>query len=107
MDVPDDDARLDFSDALERLKKVVAELARARGVSVTAAIALDTPSFDRAPIRYRIDLKIGTGQVVVYIDHDALTDANECFAVLTVPQLDAAIGRLKRWVKQSVDSRPA
>ena|SRR6185436_20180387 len=107
MDVPDDDARLDFSDALERLERVVAALARTRGVSVNAAISLDTPSFDGAPIRYRIDLKDGKAQVVVYIDHDALTDADECFTVLTVPQLDAAIGRLKRWVKQLVDSRPA
>jgi len=32
----------------------------------------------------------------------ALTDADEFFAGLTLPQLDAAIGRLKRSAKQLV-----
>ena len=107
MNLSEDDATLSFTAALERLERVVAELARAKGASITAAIAVDTPSFDGAPLRYRIDLKNGKGQVAVYVDHDALTDANECFTLLTVPQLDAAISRLRRAEKQLADSRPS
>jgi len=36
------------------------------------------------------------GQVVVYMRHDALTDADECFAVLTLTQFNATRDRLKR-----------
>jgi len=104
--VSDDKETLDFAAALKRLDKVIAELAFTRELSIISAIALDSPAFDAAPIRYRITLQNGTAQAVVYLDHEALIDAEECFAVLTLPQLDAAIGRLKRVEKQLADARP-
>jgi len=100
--VSDDRVPLDFAAALERLDRTIAELAFTKELSIVSAIALDTPTFDGAPIRYRINLQTDTAQAVVYVDHAALTDADEFFAGLTLPQLDAAIGRLKRSAKQLV-----
>jgi hypothetical protein len=69
MDVLDDDAR-SISPTRWNAWRVVAALARDRGVSVNAAVSLDTPSLDK--------FQSGIGrpeerqaQVVVYVDHDA------------------------------------
>jgi hypothetical protein len=93
---------LDFAVGLQRLDRVIAELAFTKGLSIVSAIALDSPAFDGAPIRYRISLQNGTAQAVVYLDHEALIDAEECFVVLTLPQLDAAMSRLAHSAKQSI-----
>jgi hypothetical protein len=107
MDLLQENAPLSFPAALERIERVIAELARVRRASINVAIAVDAPKFDGAPLRYRVDLKNGKGQVFVYVDHDALIDSDECFTALTVPQLDAAIRRLKRVVRQLAETRPS
>jgi len=56
---------LDFAAALERLDRTIAELAFTKELSIVSAIALDTPTFDGAPIRYRINLQTDTAQAVV------------------------------------------
>jgi len=106
MSLSKDSATLTFATALKRLESVVEDLARTRGISITSGIAVDTPSFDGAPLRYQINLQSKRGEVVVYLDHDALMDAEECFTALTVPQLDAAVGRLRRAEKQ-LAARPS
>jgi hypothetical protein len=93
---------LDFAAALERLDRAIAELALTKCLSIISAISLDSPAFDGAPIRYRITLQNGTAKAVVYLDHEALIDAEECFAVLTLPQLDAALGRLAHSATQCI-----
>jgi len=100
--VSDEKGTLEFAAALKRLDKVIAELAFTRGLSIVSATALDTPAFDGAPIRYRITLQNGKDQAIVYLDHEALIDAEECFAVLTLPQLDVAMSRLAHSAKQSI-----
>jgi len=102
--VSDDSETLDFAAALERIGRVIAELAFTKELPIVSAIALDTPTFDGAPVRYRINLQTDTAQAVVYVDHAALLDAEEFFAVLTLPQLDAAIERLSRTEKQLADA---
>jgi len=63
--VSDDRVPLDFAAALERLDRTIAELAFTKELSIVSAIALDTPTFDGAPIRYRINLQTDTAQAVV------------------------------------------
>jgi len=103
--VSDDRVILDFAAALKRLDRIIAELALTKGLSIISAIALDSPTFEGAPIRYRITLQYGQAHAVVYLDHEAVTDADECFTVLALPQLDGAIERLRRAVKQLTDAR--
>jgi len=50
---------------------------------------------------------VGKHGTVLHVDHDALTDSEELFTAFTVPQLEAAVERLKRSVKQLVEPRPA
>ena len=50
---------------------------------------------------------VGKHGTVLHVDHDALTDSEELFTAFTVPQLQAAIERVKHAAKQLVESRPA
>ena len=103
----DRNGTLSHAAAFGRLDRMVAALAHANRIAVSVDIAVEAPGFAAGLVRYRISLDSGNGQATVHIDHDALTDSEELFTAFTVPQLHAAIERLKRSVKQLIESRPA
>jgi hypothetical protein len=73
----------------------VGELARAKDISVVAAITLEAPTFDGGSITYRIDLSGAGLPATVHLDHQAFTAGNEFFAAVVVPKLAAAIDKLR------------
>ena len=103
----DRNASLSYAAAFGRLDRTVVALAHASRIDVSVDIDVEAPRFAAGLVRYRISLDSGNNRATVHIDHDALTDNEELFTAFTVPQLHAAIERLKYSVKQLVDSRPA
>jgi len=83
-----------FTAAFTRLDRIVTKLARGKGVSVVAAIAIEAPLFDGGPIMYRIDLNGGIGSATLHFDHQVFTAGDAYFAAVAVPQLEAAIDKL-------------
>jgi hypothetical protein len=75
--------------------RFVNALAFAKNVSVTTTIALDSPTFDGGPKVYKVNLRNGKGATTIPVDHDALTDSDEFFLTFVVPQLEAAIDKLR------------
>jgi len=102
----DVNASLSYADAFGRLNRVVTALAHASMIAVSVDITVEAPRFAAGLVRYRISLDGGKSQTTVHVDHDALTDCEELFAAFTVPQLHAAIERLKHSIKQLVESKP-
>jgi hypothetical protein len=98
---------LSYAAAFGRLNTIVTALADASRIAVNVDIAVEAPRFAAGLVRYRISLDSGKSQATIHVDHDALTDSEELFTAFTVPQLHAAIERLKHSVKQLVESRPA
>lgn len=84
-----------FAAAFSRLDRIVTKLARAKGVSVVSSIAVEAPLFDGGPIMYRIDLNGGIAPAMLRFDHQVFTAGDEYFAAFAVPQLEAAIDKLR------------
>ena len=84
-----------FAAAFTRLDRVVTDIARAKGVSIVCSIEVEAPSFDGGPIRYRINLGGGIAPCTLELDHTVFTAGNDYFVEFAVPQLDAAIDKLR------------
>ena len=82
---------LNFAGAFTRLDRVVAKLARAKGIPVVCSITVEAPLFDGGPIMYRVDLSGGIAPATLELDHQLFTAGDECFAALAIPKLEAAI----------------
>jgi len=93
--MPQNTTPLDFNAACGRLDRFVSALAFAKNVAVTTTIALDSPTFDGGPKVYKVNLRNGKGATTVPVDHDALTESDEFFLTFVVPQLEAAIEKLR------------
>ena len=102
----DRNASLSYAAAFDRLHRIVKRFAHASAIAVSVDIAVEGPRFAAGLVRYRISLDSGNSQAMVHLDHDALTDSEELFIAFTVPQLHAAIERVKRTAKQLVESPP-
>ena len=89
-----DPKRLDFIAACRRLDRYVADLAEAKGIDAQAVIKADSPPSDDWPEVYKIHLRNGSGETVMLVDHDTLTDSDEFFLTFVVPQLEDAIEKL-------------
>ena len=85
---------VDFASACGRLNRFVAHLGHVRGIAVTATLVEGPPPFDGGPKAYQVSLRNGNAETTLHVDHDALTDTEEFFSTLVVPQLDAAIASL-------------
>lgn len=103
----DHNASLSYAAAFDRLHRIVKGLAHASAIAVSVDIAVEAPRFAAGLVRYRISLDSGKSQATVHVDHDALTDSEDLFIAFTLPQLHAAIERVKHAAKQLVESRPA
>jgi len=85
---------LDPSAARARLERHVAFLAFDKGIAVTVVIASDGPALNDGPHVRRIELRNGTDETFVQVDHDTLTGSDQVFCTLVLPKLDEAIIRL-------------
>jgi hypothetical protein len=84
-----------FAFASSRLDRIVTKLARAKGVTVVAAVSLEAPMVDSGSITYRIDLIGGALPATMHLDHQAFTAAGDSFTTLVVPKLEAALEKLR------------
>jgi hypothetical protein len=86
---------VDFVSACGRLHRFVSDLGSVRGISVTATLVEGSPPFEGGPKAYQINLRTGSAQTTLRVDHETFTDTEEFFSTLVVPQLEAAIGSLR------------
>ena len=86
-------AHLDLISAYRRLDEVVEALAFAKHTTVVATIAPGV-CVEGAPRVCTIQLCDGKHETTVQMDYDALTEEDEFFQTLVVPQLEAAIAKL-------------
>ena len=89
-----DVTRLDFIAACRRLDRYVADLAEAKGIKAHAIIGADSQSLENWPDVYKIHLRNGSGETVLRVDHDTLTESDEFFFTFVVPQMKDAIEKL-------------
>ena len=89
-----DVTHLDFIAACRRLDRYVADLAEAKGIEAHAIIRADSPPREKWPDVYRIQLRNGSSETALRIDHDTLTESDEFFFTFVVPQLKDAIEKL-------------
>ena len=86
-------AHLDLISAYRRLDEVVEALAFAKNTTVVATIASGV-CLEGSPRVCTIQLCDGKHETTVQMDYDALTEEDEFFQTLVVPQLEAAIAKL-------------
>jgi hypothetical protein len=84
-----------FAAAFTRLNRVVKELARENGISVACSIEVEAPLFDGGSLMYRVNLGGGIAPCTLELDHKVFTAGNDYFVAFAVPQLEAAIEKLR------------